>query len=168
MTTDEKKIALASDHAGYELKMAVLPLLRDLGYEPVDFGCGPEEKANYVLFGEQAARAVQLGSCSLGILFCGTGLGMALTANKFKGVRATPCWNDFTARMSRAHNNANCLCLGGRVLSSDEARRIVRLWLGTAFEGGRHLERLESLSRLEDALCPDRQAPQGGSHGDPV
>ena len=155
--TDRMKIALASDHAGFDLKREILPLLQDMGYETVDFGCGPEEKANYVLYGEKAARAVQLGACSLGILFCGTGLGMAFTANKFKGLRATPCWNEYTARMSRAHNNANCLCLGGRVLSPDQAREIVRVWLETEFEGGRHQERLETLSRLEETLCPDVQ-----------
>lgn len=147
------KIALASDHAGFALKLEILPLLGEMGYEPVDFGCGPEEKANYVLFAEKAARAVQQGSCSKAILFCGTGLGMAFTANKLKGIRATPCWDEFTARMSRSHNDANCLSLGGRVTPPDRARAIVRVWLETEFEGGRHEERLKTLRELEERAC---------------
>jgi ribose 5-phosphate isomerase B len=147
------KIALASDHAGYALKTELIPLLAELGYEPVDFGCGPEEKANYVLYAEKAARAVQAGACPLAVLFCGTGLGMAIAANKLAGVRAVPCWDEYTARMSRSHNDANCLCLGGRVTPPDKARAIVRVWLETPFEGGRHRERLDTLAGLEERAC---------------
>lgn len=157
------KIALGSDHAGYELKTEIIPLLRELGHEPVDFGCGPEEKANYVLFAEKAALAVQNGSCRLAVLFCGTGLGMAFVANKLKGIRATPCWDEYTARMSRAHNNANCLSLGGRVTAPEKARAIVRVWLETEFEGGRHEERLETLRELEERICRPRDDNSGGT-----
>ncbi|MBN2200276.1 MAG: ribose 5-phosphate isomerase B [Candidatus Aminicenantes bacterium] len=153
------KIALGSDHAGYDLKKEILSLLGELGHEPVDFGCGPEEKANYVLFAEKAARAVQEGSCRLGVLICGTGLGMAMAANKLKGIRATPCWDEYTARMSRAHNNANCLCLGGRVTPPSTARDIVRVWLETTFEGGRHEERLASLREIENRVCRPPDEP---------
>ncbi|OGD10347.1 MAG: ribose 5-phosphate isomerase B [Candidatus Aminicenantes bacterium RBG_13_62_12] len=155
------KIALASDHAGYALKKDIIALLVELGYEPVDFGCGPEEKANYVLFAEKAARAVQEGSCALAITFCGTGLGMALVANKLKGVRATPCWDEYTARMSRSHNNANVLALGGRVTLPDKARAIVRVWLETEFEGGRHRERLDTLREVEERACRPSADSQG-------
>jgi len=144
------KIALGSDHAGYPLKAEIIPFLTALGHQPVDLGCGPEEKANYVLYGEKAVQAMLTGSCERAILFCGSGLGMAIVANKFRGVRATPCGDDYTARMSRAHNDSNCLTLGARSTPADQARSIVRIWLETEFEGGRHQERLETLRELEN------------------
>jgi len=147
------KIALGSDHAGYPLKVEIVPFLTELGHQPLDFGCGPEEKANYVLYGEKAVRAMTQGSCERAILFCGSGLGMSIVANKFRGVRATPCWDEYTARMSRAHNDSNCLSLGARLTPADKARSIVRIWLETAFEGGRHQERLETLRDLENRTC---------------
>jgi ribose 5-phosphate isomerase B len=148
------KIALASDHAGYDLKKAVAGYLSGRGIEFVDYGCGPSEcapglKVDFTDFGARAASAIVAGECDRGILVCGTGIGMGIVANKFRGIRATPCWNEYTAEMSRAHNDSNCLTLGGRVLGSGEALGIVRVWLDTEFEGGRHAVRLEKIRRIE-------------------
>jgi RpiB/LacA/LacB family sugar-phosphate isomerase len=144
------KIALASDHAGYELKAAVAGHLTERGIDHVDLGCGPGEKVDYVDFGARAAGAVASGEYDRAILVCGTGIGMGVVANKFKGVRATPCWNEFTAEMTRLHNDSNCLTLGGRVLTAAEGIRFVDIWLDTAFEGGRHAARLAKLREIED------------------
>ena len=127
------KIALASDHAGYDLKTGVAGYLQTEGLDFVDFGCGPGESVDYVDYGAKAARAVVSGACDRAILICGTGLGMAIVANKFKGLRATPCWSEFTAEVSRSHNDSNCLTLGGRTLTLELARTIVRIWLETPF-----------------------------------
>ncbi len=144
------KIALASDHAGYDLKSAVVAYLVDRGIPHRDFGCGPGEVVDYVDFGVAALESVSRGECDRSILFCGTGLGMAIVANKFRGIRATPCWNAFTAEVSRRHNDSNCLTLGGRVLGPAEALAIVEAWIGLPFDGGRHERRLEKVARVED------------------
>jgi ribose 5-phosphate isomerase B len=144
------KIALASDHAGYALKTDIAASLRESGVPFVDFGCGPGESVDYVDYGAQAARAVVSGACDRAILVCGTGIGMAIVANKFKGIRATPCWNEFTAQVSRSHNDSNCLTLGGRTLATDQALAIVRVWLETPFEGGRHARRVQKIRDLEN------------------
>jgi ribose 5-phosphate isomerase B len=145
------RIILASDHAGYELKSALVDFLAGRGHDLVDAGCGPGESVDYVDFGAEAAASLARGERERAILVCGTGMGMAVVANKFKGVRATPCWSAFTAEMSRKHNDANCLTLGGRVLGLEEAKAIVTVWLETPFEGGRHLRRIDKIRRLEDA-----------------
>ena len=142
-------IALASDHAGYDLKAGVADFLHGQGVEFVDFGCGAGEKVDYVDYGAKAARAVQSGQCDRAILVCGTGIGMAITANKFKGLRATPCWIEYTAEVARSHNDSNCLTLGGRTLTLELALRIVRTWLETPFEGGRHARRVDKIRDLE-------------------
>ncbi|MGD8535850.1 MAG: ribose 5-phosphate isomerase B [Candidatus Aminicenantes bacterium] len=144
------KIAIASDHAGYELKKGILAYLseREIQYE--DFGCGPGEKVNYVEFGEKASKSVCSGRSDRAILVCGTGLGMAIVANKFKGIRATPCLDEYSTEMSRCHNDSNCLTLGGRILPLDEALNIVRIWLDTEFEGGRHQDRIQKILDLEE------------------
>jgi ribose 5-phosphate isomerase B len=143
------KIALASDHAGYELKKAVADNLVARGIDRVDLGCGPGEKVDYVDFAAKAARAVLAGECDRAILVCGTGIGMAVAATKFKGIRATPAWNDFSAEMTRLHNDSNCLTLGGRVLTADEGVRFVGIWLATPFEGGRHAARIDKIREIE-------------------
>ena len=144
------KIALASDHAGYDLKKAVADHLAGRGIEYFDFGCGPGEKVDYVDFGARAAAAVVAGEYDRAVLICGTGIGMGIVANKFKGIRATPCWNGYTAEMSRLHNDSNCLTMGGRVLAIEEGLRLVDIWLDTAFEGGRHAARLAKVREIED------------------
>ena len=143
------KIAVASDHAGYDLKIAITQYLTQKGIPYHDFGSGPGEKVDYVDLGGLAVERVLAGEYDRAILFCGTGLGMAIVANKFKGIRATPCWDEYTARVSRSHNNSNCLTLGGRVIAVEKAIPIVEAWLTTEFEGGRHERRIEKIGLIE-------------------
>ena len=143
------KIALASDHAGYDLKMVIARYLSQEGIDYFDFGCQAGESVDYVDYGAKAIRQVVSGEFDRAILFCGTGLGMAIVANKFPGIIATPCWNEFTAKASRTHNNSNCLCLGGRVLSEEMALAVVKIWLENEFEGGRHESRINKIKELE-------------------
>jgi len=144
------KIALASDQGGFRLKQEVIALVREMKVEFEDFGNHSEEPVNYVEYGMKACESFLAGNCDRVILFCGTGLGMAIVANKFKGIRATPCWSVDAATVSRKHNNANCLTLGGRVLPPETAKAIVRAWLTTEFEGGRHSLRVGTILALED------------------
>jgi len=150
------KIAVASDHAGYDLKTALLGFLEERGIPHEDFGASPGETVDYVDQAETAIRAVLNGGCDRAILVCGTGIGMAMAANKFPGIRATVCWNAFTADMARRHNDSNCLTLGGRVLTAAEGAAVARVWLETPFEGGRHRRRLDKLAALEARACGRR------------
>ena len=143
------KIALASDHAGFDLKSGIGEYLSQLGIEFKDFGCFSKESVNYVEYAIKAMDGMTSGECDRAILCCGSGLGMAIVANKYPGVRAASCCDEYTAEMSRSHNDANCLTLGGRILPLDEALHIVKIWLKTEFEGGRHQERLEKIRALE-------------------
>jgi ribose 5-phosphate isomerase B len=143
------KIAVASDHAGFDLKTRVVSYLEERGIAHRDFGSGPGETVDYVDYAVMAMESLAAGECDRAILLCGTGMGMAVVANKYKGIRATPCWDPFTARVSRSHNDSNCLALGGRTLSPEEGVEIVRLWLDTPFEGGRHERRLAKILELE-------------------
>ncbi len=143
------KIAVASDHAGYELKAGILAYLKEKVIEHRDFGCGPGEEVDYVDYGQRAVESVLSGEFDRAILLCGTGLGMAIVANKFRGIRATPCFDEYTAEVSRSHNDSNCLSLGGRILPLDEALSIVETWLKTGFEGGRHQRRIEKIMAIE-------------------
>ncbi|OGD19533.1 MAG: ribose 5-phosphate isomerase B, partial [Candidatus Aminicenantes bacterium RBG_13_59_9] len=143
------KIAVAADHAGFDLKRGIVAFLEEKGIAHRDFGCGPGETVDYVDYGALAMDSIVSGECDRAILFCGTGIGMAIVANKYKGIRATPCWNPFTAQVSRSHNNSNCLALGGRTLAFEEAVEIVRVWLETPFEGGRHQRRVTKISEVE-------------------
>lgn len=144
------KIAIASDHAGYELKKGIATYLAKNGVQFHDFGCGPEERVDYIDYADKAVKEVLSGDFDRAILFCGTGLGMAIVANKYKGVRATPCCNEHTAEMSRKHNDSNCLTLGGWVIPLDEALRVVQIWLETEFEGGRHQKRVDKILAVEE------------------
>jgi len=143
------KIALASDHAGFNLKKGVLDYLDQEGVKYKDFGCGPDERVDYVDYGKKAIQSVLSGDCDRAILFCGTGLGMAIVANKFKGIRATPCWGEYVTEVCRSHNDSNCLTLGGRVLPLAEALHYVEIWLETEYEGGRHQKRLDKIAAIE-------------------
>lgn len=143
------KIALASDHAGFELKERVRAFLDEKGIAHLDFGSGAGETVDYVDFGIRAMDSVVSGECDRAILFCGTGIGMSIVANKFKGIRAAVCWDRYTAEVSRRHNDANCLCLGGRVLEPVRALEIVAAWIDSSFEGGRHERRVAKISELE-------------------
>lgn len=142
------KIALGSDHAGFRYKEKVKQLLGDLGHSVEDFGTFNEDPVDYPLFIRPAAEAVARGECDRGIVFGGSGNGEAMTANKVRGVRCALCWNEETAKLSRQHNDANVLSLGERVVAEDMALRIVRVWLETAFDGGRHEKRVAMLNAM--------------------
>lgn len=144
------KIALASDHAGYELKKGISDYLSEKGVTHKDFGCGHGEEVDYTDFAEKAIKRVINGDYDRAILICGTGLGMAIVANKYRGIRATLCCDEYTAEMSRRHNDSNCLTLGGRILSLDKAIEIVDIWLKTEFNAGRHKRRLDKIFKIEE------------------
>jgi len=147
------RIAIGSDHAGFPLKERIKKFLLEKGYEVIDFGTTSEDSTHYPLFAKEVSLAVQKGEAERGILVCGTGIGMSITANKFRGVRAALCLNEYMARMSRLHNDANVLCLGDRVLGEELALSIVEVWLETPFEGGRHAKRVELIAEIERG-CP--------------
>ncbi|NWF52811.1 MAG: ribose 5-phosphate isomerase B [Nitrospirae bacterium] len=146
------KIGIGCDHAGLELKNEILLLLKDLGFECVDFGTDSPQAVDYPDFGEKVSEAVSSGRIERGILICGTGIGMSIVANKFPHVRASLCNELFTAKMSRLHNDANILVLGGRIVGKDLAKEIVRTWISTPFEGERHCLRLKKINFIEDRL----------------
>jgi ribose 5-phosphate isomerase B len=145
-------IAIGCDHAGVELKKEIISLLHDLRIECIDYGTNGTESVDYPDFGEKVSTAVSSGKIEKGILICGTGIGMSIVANKFPGVRASLCNGIFAARMSRLHNDANVLVLGGRVTGKDLAKEIVRTWVSTSFEGERHAKRLKKIALIEDRL----------------
>jgi len=142
------KIALGSDHAGFPYKEKVKELLGTIGHEVKDFGTFSEEPVDYPLFIRLAAEAVVRGECERGIVFGGSGNGEAMAANKVRGVRCALCWNEETARLSRQHNDANVLSIGQRMIPEELALQIVRVWLETAFEGGRHAQRVAQLNAM--------------------
>lgn len=139
------KIALGTDHAGFRLKEKVKELLSSLGHEVKDFGTFSDETVDYPKFVRPAAEAVPKGECDRAIVFGGSGNGEAMAANKVRGVRCALCWSEESARLSRQHNDANVLSLGERLVPEDLALNIVRIWLTTDFEGGRHAQRIAQL-----------------------
>lgn len=143
------RLAVGSDHAGYRLKQDVLDWLKEMGHEATDMGTASPQSVDYPDFARAVCEAVAAGEASLGILVCGTGLGMAIAANKVRGIRAVTCSDTFSARCSREHNDANVLCLGERVVGPGVARDIVETWLGAAFAGGRHQRRVDKISDIE-------------------
>jgi ribose 5-phosphate isomerase B len=145
---EDKTIIIGSDHAGYSLKEKIKSYLIGRSYEVEDVGTNSEASVNYVDYGKKVAKAVSTGRVPLGILICGTGLGMSMTANRYKNVRAALCSEPFYAKMSRQHNDSNILVLGGRILGDIIAYELVRTWLDTEFEGGRHLERINTMDIL--------------------
>jgi len=147
------KIAIGSDHAGFRLKEKIKQFLLSKGYEVLDFGTNSTDSTHYPLFAKEVAKAVQEKRADYGILICGSGIGMSITANKFPGIRAALCLNEYMARMSRMHNDANVLCLGDRVVGDELALSIVETWLSTSFEGGRHQERIKLIEEIEKGLC---------------
>ena len=140
------KIALGTDHAGYPLKEAVKKHLLARGHEVLDFGTGSEEPVDYPDFVIPAAASVSRKEADAGIVFGGSGNGEAIAANKVKGIRCGVCWNEWSARLTKEHNNANVIALGGRVVSEELGIRIVDTWLGSDFEGGRHQKRIDKIT----------------------
>jgi len=143
------RIALGCDHRGLKLKQAIMSLLIELGHDYEDFGCYSGDPVDYPDIAKQVAEAVASGKFDHGILICGSGVGMSIAANKIKGIRAALCCNTFVAERARRHNDANVLCLGEDTLERTSALDIVKVYLSTTFEGGRHLRRLEKIRSLE-------------------
>ncbi|MGZ3578626.1 MAG: ribose 5-phosphate isomerase B [Syntrophales bacterium] len=142
------QIIIGSDHAGFPLKEVVKQYLAEMGYSVTDAGTDSPANADYPDFGAIVAQRVSAGEFDRGILVCGSGVGMSIVANKFPGVRAALCLDEETARMGRLHNDANILVLAGRRTEEEAAKAIVRLWLNTEFEGGRHQRRLDKISDI--------------------
>jgi RpiB/LacA/LacB family sugar-phosphate isomerase len=143
------KIAIASDHAGFAEKEALKPLLRELGLDVDDLGTVSEATVDYPDYAAMVAEKVASGEVEQGLLVCGSGTGMAITANKVPGVRAAVAWSEEIARLARQHNDANVLAIGARTTPSEQIPQIVRAWFGAAFEGGRHTLRIEKINQLE-------------------
>ena len=144
----QKKIIIGSDHAGFQLKEHVLLLLRDGGYDVQDIGTNSEDSVDYPDYAKKVADKVSKGE-GVGVLICGTGIGMCMAANKVHGIRAALAKDSYTAEMSRKHNNANVLCMGGRTTSPEDAEMIVHNFLTTEFEGGRHDGKVKKIMGLE-------------------
>ncbi|HEY1066826.1 MAG TPA: ribose 5-phosphate isomerase B [Pirellulales bacterium] len=154
------RIAIGSDHRGYSVKMKVLHLLEQTGNEVVDVGACGSQSVDYPDFAAEVAKLVGAGSVDRGILVCGSGIGMCIAANKFPRVRAATCHDDLTAEMSRRHNDVNVLCLSADMLGETVIDRMVRVWLKTEFEGGRHARRLEKIAKIEDELPHGQEQPR--------
>lgn len=143
------RIAIGSDHVGFELKPMISDYLEELGHEVKDFGSYSTERTDYPIYGKRVAEEVSSGSFDLGILICGTGVGISITANKVTGIRAVVCSEPYSAKLSREHNNTNILAFGSRVVGSELAKMIVKEWLEASFEGGRHQNRVKMISTIE-------------------
>ena len=147
-------IALGSDHAAFECKVELARVLAEAGHEVEDLGTHAAESCDYPDYAWQVASAVAAGRCDFGILICGSGIGMAMAANKVAGARAARCTDEQEARLSRQHNDANVLCLGARLMDRDRLIKVTHEWLQTPFEGGRHQRRVDKLSQLEKGCDP--------------
>ena len=144
-----KKIALAADHAGFPEKEKIKRTLDELGIEYADMGTASTDSVDYPDYAQKVAEAVSRGDYEQGLLVCGSGTGMAIAANKIKGVRAAVAWNEDIARLAREHNDANVLALPARFMSDEEAVKVLKAWFAADFEGGRHAKRVEKISELE-------------------
>jgi ribose 5-phosphate isomerase B len=150
---DADTIWIGNDHGGYELKTKLVARLRERGYEVHDVGTGSTEVVRYPYFAAKVAGAVSRGEAKRGILICSTGIGISIVANRFRGVRASLCTSTFTARATRAHNDSNILCLGGKTTGEFEALDMLDTWLTTPFDGGRHCISLGLLAEAEESLA---------------
>ena len=144
------KIGIGNDHSAVDMKQDVVKFLQELGYEVVKYGTDTKESCHYPVYGEKVARAVAAGEVDLGILICGTGVGISLAANKVKGIRAVVCSEPYSARLSKQHNNTNILCFGARVIGIEMAKMIIEEWLNAEFEGGRHQDRVDMIMAIEE------------------
>lgn len=140
------KIVLAADHGGFELKEIIKESLLQGGCDVVDVGCSTNDSVDYPDYADKAVSSILTGDCQRGILICGTGIGMSIAANRHRRIRAANCFDVHTAKLSREHNNSNILCLGARVLETDDALQMVTTWLETEFSGGRHQKRVAKFS----------------------
>ncbi|MBQ5960947.1 MAG: ribose 5-phosphate isomerase B [Firmicutes bacterium] len=144
------KIGIGNDHVGYEMKQEIIDHLKERGYEVVDYGAYSSERCNYPVYGEKVANAIVNGEVDLGVLICGTGVGISLAANKVKGIRACVCSEPYTAKLSRMHNNAQIIAFGARVIGPELAMMIVDEFLNAEFQGGRHAERVALITEIEN------------------
>lgn len=144
------KLAIGSDHVGVELKPAIIDYLKELGHEVKDFGPYSTERTDYPKFGRKVAEEVAAGNFDSGILICGTGVGISISANKVKGIRAVVCSEPYSAKLSKEHNNTNILAFGSRVVGLELAKMIVKEWLDAEFESGRHARRVQMISDIEN------------------
>lgn len=143
------KIAMACDHGGLRLKNVLKEYLLENGYEVEDFGTNSEDSCDYPDYAGKAAKAVASGACDKGVVVCGTGIGVSITANKVKGIRCALCHDVFSAKATRAHNDSNMIAMGQRVIGEGLALEILKAWLSTEFEGGRHVQRIEKMMAYE-------------------
>jgi ribose 5-phosphate isomerase B len=141
--------AIASDHVGFPLKVEIIEFLKELKVPYMDVGAFSAERTDYPIWGYKAAKLVASGECDRGILICGTGVGISLSANKVRGIRCVVCSDCYSAKLSRLHNNTNMLALGARVVGADLANMIVEIWLNTGYEAGRHQKRLDMIADIE-------------------
>lgn len=146
----KKTVVIGCDHGGYELKLPILAYLNEEGYRVVDVGCDSTDSVDYPHYADKLCKVIADKDADIGILICGTGIGMSIAANKHAGIRAACCENTFSARMTRAHNDANVLCLGARVIGAGLAVDMVELFLNTDFLGGRHEKRVAMLNELDN------------------
>ena len=144
------KIAIGCDHGGLEHKNAILEHLKERGFEVTDFGIYEQVSVDYPDIASKLCKSILSGECERGILVCGTGIGMSIAANKFKGIRAAVCSEHFSAKYTRLHNNSNVLCLGGRVIGIGTALELADLFVDTEFEGGRHQNRVDKITNIEN------------------
>ena len=144
------KIAIGSDHVGIEPKPIIIDYLKELGHEVEDFGPYSTERTDYPIYGKKVAQEVASGNFEKGILICGTGVGISITANKVRGIRAVVCSEPYSAKLSREHNNTNIVAFGSRVVGSELAKMIVKEWLDAEYEGGRHAKRVEMIAEIEN------------------
>ena len=144
------KIGIGNDHAAVDMKNEISEYLKEKGYEVVNYGTDSNESCDYPVYGEKVGEAVAHGDVDLGILICGTGVGISLAANKVKGVRAVVCSEPYSAKLSRQHNNTNILAFGARVIGIELAKMIIDEWLNAEFEGGRHQTRVDMITAIEN------------------
>ena len=148
-----EKIVVGSDHGGFKKKEKIIEYLKENNYEYIDVGTYSEDSCDYPIIARKAAEKIVSGEAERGILICGTGIGMSIAANKVKGIRAAHCTDTFSAKASRAHNNANILCLGERITGECIALDIVDVWLKSKFEGGRHQRRVDQIEEVGNPYC---------------
>ena len=143
-------VAIGCDHGGLAIKNAVIDYMKKNGIEYHDYGCYTDESVDYPVYAYQVAQNVADGNAELGIICCGTGIGVSMAANKVKGIRAAVCTDEFCAEMTRRHNNANIMCMGGRVIDEDKAVKLASVFLNTPFDGGRHEKRVNMITEIEN------------------
>jgi ribose 5-phosphate isomerase B len=152
------KIAVACDHRGYAAKKRLAGALEAMGHQVEDFGAHNEQSSDYPDAGYEAAKAVRDGRCERGILFCGSGVGMCITANKVRGIRGALCHDEMTAELARHHNDSNVLCISADLVGEALIRRIVEVWLAASFDGGRHARRVDKIRQIERDECGPQPA----------